>query len=170
MACIAQIISTARYLPERVVTNAELTTRFTALGKPTVVDRLAASTGITQRFYVPDDWVTSDERWLFRSPVPSVASPRGEAIKTRSRGAQAPEYAQAPPRSHFPNPTSSDKCGWWDRLNLVGAEKQNYKREVERRETDCQFSAPAGAAARSSRSALASRRSTAALARGCVTS
>jgi 3-oxoacyl-[acyl-carrier-protein] synthase III len=56
----AQIISTARYLPERVVTNAELTTRFTALGKPTVVERLAASTGITKRFYVPNDWVTSD--------------------------------------------------------------------------------------------------------------
>jgi hypothetical protein len=45
MARIAQIVSTARFLPERVVTNAELTARFTALGKPTVVDRLAASTG-----------------------------------------------------------------------------------------------------------------------------
>jgi 3-oxoacyl-[acyl-carrier-protein] synthase III len=60
MACIARIVSTARYLPERVVTNADLTARFTALGKPTVIDRLAASTGITKRFYVPDDWVTSD--------------------------------------------------------------------------------------------------------------
>jgi hypothetical protein len=47
-------------LPEHVVTNAELTARFTALGKPTVIDRLACSTGITNRFYVPDDWVTSD--------------------------------------------------------------------------------------------------------------
>jgi 3-oxoacyl-[acyl-carrier-protein] synthase III len=52
-ARIAHIVSTARYLPEHVVTNAELTARFTALGKPTVIDRLAASTGITQRFYVP---------------------------------------------------------------------------------------------------------------------
>ncbi|MGA3140993.1 MAG: hypothetical protein ABSD09_19275 [Xanthobacteraceae bacterium] len=60
MARVGQIISTARYLPEHVVTNAELTTRFTALGKPTVVDKLAASSGITQRFYVPDDWATSD--------------------------------------------------------------------------------------------------------------
>ena len=60
MARIAQIISTARYLPERVVTNAELTTRFTALGHPTVIDKFAATTGITQRFYVPDDWATSD--------------------------------------------------------------------------------------------------------------
>ena len=60
MARIAQIISTARYSPEHAVTNAELTARFTALGRPTVVERLAASTGITKRFYVPDDWVTSD--------------------------------------------------------------------------------------------------------------
>jgi 3-oxoacyl-[acyl-carrier-protein] synthase III len=60
MSRIAQIVSTARYLLEHVVTNAELTARFTALGKPTVIDRLARSTGITNRFYVPDDWVTSD--------------------------------------------------------------------------------------------------------------
>ena len=60
MARIAQIVSTARYLPEHVITNAELTARFTALGKPTVIDRLAARSGITQRFYVPGDWVTSD--------------------------------------------------------------------------------------------------------------
>jgi 3-oxoacyl-[acyl-carrier-protein] synthase-3 len=56
----AQIVSTARYLPEHAVTNAKLTARFTALGRPTVIDRLGASTGITQRFYAPDDWVTSD--------------------------------------------------------------------------------------------------------------
>jgi 3-oxoacyl-[acyl-carrier-protein] synthase III len=47
-------------LPQHVITNAELTARFTALGKPTVIDRLAARTGITQRFYVPGDRVTSD--------------------------------------------------------------------------------------------------------------
>jgi 3-oxoacyl-[acyl-carrier-protein] synthase III len=78
MTRIAQIISTARYSPERVVTNAELTKRFTALGRPTVVDRLAASSGITQRFYVPDDWVTSD-----------LALPAAkEALKRAGRKAQ----------------------------------------------------------------------------------
>jgi 3-oxoacyl-[acyl-carrier-protein] synthase III len=60
MARVAQIVSTARYLPERLVPNAELTARFTALGRPTVIDRLGARTGITQRFYAPQDWVTSD--------------------------------------------------------------------------------------------------------------
>ena len=60
MARIAQIVSTARYLPERAVTNAELAVRFRALRYPTVVDKFATSTGITQRFYAPDDWATSD--------------------------------------------------------------------------------------------------------------
>src|SRR5262249_55792130 len=60
MARIAQIVSTARYLPPHLVSNAELTERFTALGRPHVIDKLAASTGISKRFYVPDDWVTSD--------------------------------------------------------------------------------------------------------------
>jgi hypothetical protein len=43
---IAQIISTARYLPEHVVTNAELTARVAALGRPDVINKLAARTGI----------------------------------------------------------------------------------------------------------------------------
>jgi 3-oxoacyl-[acyl-carrier-protein] synthase III len=60
MARKAQIISTARYLPEHAVTNAKLTERFTVLGRPTVIDRLANSTGIKQRFYAPDGWATSD--------------------------------------------------------------------------------------------------------------
>jgi hypothetical protein len=60
MARIAQIVSTARCLPEHVVTNAELTKRFTALGRPDVINKLAGSTGINQRFYAPKDWVTSD--------------------------------------------------------------------------------------------------------------
>jgi len=55
MARIAQIISTARYLPEHLVTNAELTARFTALGRPHVIDKLAAKSSIGKRFYVPDD-------------------------------------------------------------------------------------------------------------------
>ena len=60
MARIAQIVSTARYLPEHIVTNAELTARFAALGRPDVINKLGARTGINQRFYVPKDWVTSD--------------------------------------------------------------------------------------------------------------
>src|SRR4029077_15760627 len=60
MARIAQIVSTARYLPEHIVSNAELTARFAALGRPDVINKLAGRTGINQRFYAPKDWVTSD--------------------------------------------------------------------------------------------------------------
>ena len=60
MARIAQIVSTAHYLPEHIVTNAELTARFAALGRPDVINKLGSRTGINQRFYVPKDWVTSD--------------------------------------------------------------------------------------------------------------
>ena len=52
MPRVAQIITTARYLPEHVVTSAELTVRFDALGKPAVIEKLAARTGTIQRFSV----------------------------------------------------------------------------------------------------------------------
>ena len=53
MARIAQIVSTARYLPERDVPNEELAARFAALGRPHVIDKLAGRTGIKRRFYAP---------------------------------------------------------------------------------------------------------------------
>ena len=92
VARIAQIISTARYLPERVVTNAELTARFTALGKPTVVDRLAASSGITQRFYVPDDWVTSDLALPAAKEALKRAGRKPEDVDLIIVGTTSPDY------------------------------------------------------------------------------
>ena len=92
MARIGQIISTARYLPERVVTNAELTARFTALGKPTVVDRLAASTGITKRFYVPDDWVTSDLALPAAKEALKRAGRKPEDVDLIILGTTSPDY------------------------------------------------------------------------------
>ena len=92
MARIAQIISTARYLPERVVTNAELTARFTALGRPTVVDRLAASSGITKRFYVPDDWVTSDLALPAAKEALKRAGRKPEDVDLIILGTTSPDY------------------------------------------------------------------------------
>jgi len=60
MTRIANIIATGHYVPERRVTNAELTEHFTQLGLPEVVDKLEASSGIRQRYYAPEDWATSD--------------------------------------------------------------------------------------------------------------
>ena len=92
MARIGQIISTARYLPERVVTNAELTTRFTALGKPTVVDKLAASSGITQRFCVPDDWATSDLALPAAKEALKRAGRKPENVDLIIVGTTSPDY------------------------------------------------------------------------------
>ena len=92
MARIAQIISTARYLPERVVTNAELTARFTALGRPTVIDRLGASTGITQRFYAPDDWVTSDLALPAAREALDRAGRKPEDVDLIILGTTSPDY------------------------------------------------------------------------------
>ena len=92
MARIAQIVSTARYLPEHVITNTELTARFTALGKPTVIDRLAASTGITRRFYAPEDWVTSDLAVSAAKEALKRAGRKSEDIDLIILGTTSPDY------------------------------------------------------------------------------
>ena len=56
----ATIIATGQYLPERRITNAELNERFARLGKPEVIGKFEAGTGILERHYAPDDWATSD--------------------------------------------------------------------------------------------------------------
>ena len=92
MARIAQIVSTARYLPERAVTNAELTEHFTALGFPTVIGKFEASTGITQRFYVPDDWVTSDLALPAAKEALRRAGRKPEDVDLIIVGTNSPDY------------------------------------------------------------------------------
>jgi 3-oxoacyl-[acyl-carrier-protein] synthase III len=88
----AQIVSTASYLPEHAVTNAELTARFTALGRPTVIDRLGASTGITRRFYAPDDWVTSDLALAAARKALDRAARKPREIDLIILGTTSPDY------------------------------------------------------------------------------
>jgi 3-oxoacyl-[acyl-carrier-protein] synthase-3 len=92
VARVAQIVSTARYLPAHVVTNAELTARFTALGRPTVIDRLGASSGITQRFYAPDDWVTSDLALPAAKEALNRAGRKPEEVDLIILGTTSPDY------------------------------------------------------------------------------
>jgi len=92
VARIAQIVSTARYLPDRVVTNAELNARFTALGIPAVIDKFAASTGITQRFYAPDDWVTSDLAAAAAREALKRAGCKSEDVDLIILGTDSPDY------------------------------------------------------------------------------
>jgi 3-oxoacyl-[acyl-carrier-protein] synthase-3 len=55
----AVLRSTGAYVPEIEVPNAVLAARFAATD-PEFVEKTAASTGITTRFYAPDAWATSD--------------------------------------------------------------------------------------------------------------
>ncbi len=92
MARIAQIVSTGRYLPSRCVTNAELTERFTARGLPDVIGKLAAGTGITQRFYAPDDWVTSDIALPAAQQALKRAGRKPEDVDLIIVGTDTPDY------------------------------------------------------------------------------
>jgi len=56
----ASIVATGRHVPDRLVSNDDLRERFARLGKPDVVDKLEAGSGILQRWYAPEDWATSD--------------------------------------------------------------------------------------------------------------
>ena len=89
---IAQIFSTARCLPEQVVTNAELTARFTALGRPDVINKLAARTGINQRFYAPKDWVTSDLALAAAKEALKRAGRKPEDVDLVILGTTSPDY------------------------------------------------------------------------------
>jgi 3-oxoacyl-[acyl-carrier-protein] synthase-3 len=92
MARVAQIVSTARYLPEREMPNAELTARFAALGRPHVIDKLAASTGINRRFYAPKDWVTSDLALAAAKEALKRAGRKPEDVDLVMVGTTSPDY------------------------------------------------------------------------------
>jgi 3-oxoacyl-[acyl-carrier-protein] synthase III len=92
MARIAQIVSTARYLPDRVVPNAELAERFAALGRPGTIERLAGSTGINQRFYAPQDWVTSDLALAASTEALKRAGRKPEDVDLVILGTTSPDY------------------------------------------------------------------------------
>src|SRR3984957_6751167 len=92
MARIAQIVSTARYLPEHVVSNAELTARFAALGRPDVINKLAGRTGINRRFYAPKDWVTSDLALAAAKEALKRAGRKPEDVDLVIVGTTSPDY------------------------------------------------------------------------------
>ena len=92
MTRTAQIISTARYVPERRVSNDELTARFAALGIPDVINKFGASTGITQRFYAPDDWATSDLALPAAKEALRRAGLKPEDLDLIVLGTDSPDY------------------------------------------------------------------------------
>jgi 3-oxoacyl-[acyl-carrier-protein] synthase-3 len=92
MSSIAQIVSTARYVPERVVSNDELAARFAALGRPDVIDRLVHTTGIATRLYAPDDWVTSDLALVAAKEALKRAGRKPEDVDLVMLGTTSPDY------------------------------------------------------------------------------
>jgi 3-oxoacyl-[acyl-carrier-protein] synthase-3 len=92
MPRIAQIVSTARYLPEHEITNAELTARFTALGIPEVIGKLEAASGIKTRFYAPDDWATSDLALPAAREALRRAGRKPEDVDLIVLGTDSPDY------------------------------------------------------------------------------
>lgn len=88
----AKIVSTAHYLPERCITNDELNERFTKLGKPEVVGKLHAGTGIDQRWYAPDDWASSDLALPAAKQALEKAGRKPEDVDLIILGTDSPDY------------------------------------------------------------------------------
>jgi 3-oxoacyl-[acyl-carrier-protein] synthase-3 len=84
----AQILSTGRYVPERVVTNAELEQ---ALGEP-VHDWLIENVGIRERRFMADDQVTSDLCVAAARTALARAATRPEALDLIIVATDTPDY------------------------------------------------------------------------------
>ncbi|MBX3191902.1 MAG: ketoacyl-ACP synthase III [Labilithrix sp.] len=84
----AVIRSTGMYLPEIEVSNDVLRTRF----DPETIDKLEASTGITTRWYAPDDWATSDLAVRAARHALSRADVRAEDVDLVVVGTDSPDY------------------------------------------------------------------------------
>ena len=114
MPRIAQIVSTARYLPKREVPNAELAARFAALGRPHVIDKLATSTGINRRFYAPENWVTSDLALAAAKEALKRAGRKPEDVDLVMIGATSPDYVAPNTAVVVQNKVGAKNAGTFD--------------------------------------------------------
>ncbi len=92
MARIAQIISTARYVPEHVITNAHLAKRLAPRGNAGLFEKFAAATGILQRYCVPDDWANSDVALPAAKEALKRAGRKPEDVSLIILGTDSPDY------------------------------------------------------------------------------
>jgi 3-oxoacyl-[acyl-carrier-protein] synthase-3 len=91
MARYATIVSTGRYLPEREVTNNELRARFDA-AVPEFVNKMEESSGITSRWWAPDDWATSDLAVRAARQALERAGRKPEEVDLIILGTDSPDY------------------------------------------------------------------------------
>jgi 3-oxoacyl-[acyl-carrier-protein] synthase III len=66
--------------------------RFAALGRPDVINKLAARTGINQRFYSPENWVTSDLALTAAKEALKRAGRQPEDVDLIILGTMSPDY------------------------------------------------------------------------------
>jgi 3-oxoacyl-[acyl-carrier-protein] synthase-3 len=91
MTRYASIVATSRYLPEREVTNDELRARFDSV-VPEFVDKMEESSGITSRWWAPDDWATSDIAVPAAKQALERAGRKPEDVDLIILGTDSPDY------------------------------------------------------------------------------
>lgn len=92
MTRIANVIGTGHYIPERLVTNADLNEHFVKLDNPEVIGKFEKSTGIMQRYYAPDDWATSDLAVEACKKALADAGRKVEDVDLIILGTDSPDY------------------------------------------------------------------------------
>jgi 3-oxoacyl-[acyl-carrier-protein] synthase-3 len=91
MTRYGNIVSTGRYLPEREVTNDELRQRFDPI-VPEFVNKMEESSGITSRWWAPDDWATSDVALPAARQALERAGRKPEDVDLIILGTDSPDY------------------------------------------------------------------------------
>lgn len=90
MARHAAIVSTGAFVPPHEVSNDELRERFAHI--PGFVDKMEESSGITTRFWAPDDWATSDVALPAARQALERAGRRPEDVDLIILGTDSPDY------------------------------------------------------------------------------
>ena len=90
MTRFATIVATGRYIPEIEISNDELRERFAHI--PDFVDNMEASTGITTRWWAPEDWCASDIALPAARQALEKAGRRPEDVDLIILGTDSPDY------------------------------------------------------------------------------
>ncbi|HVP64599.1 MAG TPA: ketoacyl-ACP synthase III [candidate division Zixibacteria bacterium] len=86
----ATIVATAKYVPEHLVTNDDL--RLQLAHVPEFIEKMEAGTGITRRYYAPEDWATSDVALPAAKLALQRAGRRPEDVDLIILGTDSPDY------------------------------------------------------------------------------
>ena len=87
----ASIVSTGRYLPEREITNDDLRKRFDS-ALPEFVNKMEESSGITSRWWAPEQWATSDVALPAARQAIERAGKKPEDVDLIILGTDSPDY------------------------------------------------------------------------------